>query len=386
MRILFIHNDYRNPSGEEQAAEALVNLLRSGGHRVAWFRKTSKGLEDHLSKKTIAFFAGIYSPLSVEELKKQLNLFKPDLVQVQNIYPFISPAILRIIKKKGIPIVMRCPNYRLFCPSGLHLDRKGSICEKCLGTGAELNAILNNCENHLVKSTGYALRNFVARTFWKIHTQVDHFLVQSEFQKQKFVANNIPAEKISVVSGLSTNNECSDKWLPGEYVSFIGRVSKEKGIQDFIEAARLLPDIPFKVAGRLEDKDKKYIEHSPMNLEWSGYLDGDELTAFYKNSRIVVVPGKWYEGFPNVIVAAMMYQKPVITSNLGAMASIVDHKKNGILVDPNSLQELVDNIGELFTNPALCQEYGLKAKIKAKKLYTEERIYEELMAAYKKII
>ena len=149
MKILFVHNNYgSNNSGEEHASQGLANLLGGHGHIVDWYRKSSDKIGNSLYMKIAAFFFGIYNPKAVRALKDKIQAFKPDVIQVQNVYPFISPAILGMIKRLHIPVVMRCPNYRLFCPTGLHLDEKDEVCEKCLSGIREINTVLKNCEKN----------------------------------------------------------------------------------------------------------------------------------------------------------------------------------------------------------------------------------------------
>ena len=233
MKLLFIHNNYASDnSGEEHAINGLVKLLEINGHEIKCYRKTSNIIKNNLFLKIKAFFSGIFSVSSYYELKKIIESFNPDIIQVQNLYPFISPGIIHLIKKKNIPIVMRCPNYRLFCPTGLHLDAAGQVCELCLSTTKEFNCIRKNCERSFFKSLGYALRNFFARTFWGIYKDIDRYIVQSDFQKSKFIKNGISEEKIFVVSGLTPTLNKVDINKNPKNVSFIGRVSIEKGILD----------------------------------------------------------------------------------------------------------------------------------------------------------
>ncbi|MFC5191152.1 glycosyltransferase family 4 protein [Algoriphagus aquatilis] len=382
MKILYIHNSYAgNNSGEEHAAEGLAYLLTQNGHEVSWYRRSSDEIAQSKFGAVKAFFTGIYNPVAVAEIKRILEDFKPDLVQIQNIYPLISPAIFGMIKKMGIPIVMRCPNYRLFCPNGLHLDTKGKVCESCLGKGREWNGVSKNCESSRLKSTGYALRNFFARAFWKIQDDVDAFIVQSEFQKQKFIQNGIPEKKLFIVPGLTPSVPKNETKL-GDLVSFVGRISPEKGIIEFLEAARNLPEITFAIAGGVDESFQGLVKSSPPNVQWKGYLKGNELDQFYQDSRIIVVPGKWYEGFPNVITRAMQHSKPVITSNLGAMASIIDHEINGLLVEPGHSSQLSTVIGRLYNNPELCKQFGKAGFLKAQENYSREIIYQNLLNVY----
>lgn len=387
MKILFIHNNYAsNTSGEEQAAEALREVLVAHGHQVKWFRRFSDVISDSFWKKVQAFFSGMYNPGAVKELKGILDEFQPDIVQVQNLYPFISPGIIRIIKRKGIPLVMRCPNYRLFCPTGLHLDRKGNICEMCLGGSRELNCIAKNCEDNLPKSIGYALRNFLARTVWDVTRTMDAYIVQTAFQRQKFIENGIPSYKLFILPGLTPIIHKSNKSVKPIYVSFIGRVSEEKGIIEFLNAARMLPQIPFKIMGGLKTSMDYLKINSPSNVNWSGFVADKALDEAIRQSKFVVVPSKWYEGFPNVIARAMQHGKPVITSDLGAMSDIIDDEKNGLLVEPGKAESLKKAIEELYHDDLRCGIFGDNAKRKASNLYSSKNIYHDLTNLYSGLI
>lgn len=380
MKILYIHNEYGKPSGEEHAANEIVALLKEHDHDVRWFTRSSAEISKNTFGKIKALVCGIYNPFSAKSLEKVLDDFKPDVVQIQNIYPLLSASIFRPIKKRGIPIVMRCPNYRLFCPSGLCLDPNGDVCERCWN-GKEFNCIRLNCMGSRYKSIGYAARNAFARKYKLILNGVDVFIVQSEFQKQKFISQGIPSVKIGILEGISPHVNVSDHNELGEWVSFAGRVSKEKGIEEFIEAARMNPDIPFKVAGNV-DKNFKMPHNLPRNLEFVGFKKGDDLDKFYIQSRVIVVPSKWYEGFPNVIVLGMLHKKPIITTNIGAMKSIIDHGVNGLLVAPAKSNELSQAIKTLYSDSDSCRRYGENGYKKASNLYSREMIYSKLMAIY----
>lgn len=387
MKILYIHNNYAgNNSGEEHAAEGIVSLLRQNDHTVEWYRRSSSEIANSYFKQILAFFTSVWNPIAVKQVKQKLLEYKPDVVQIQNLYPLISPAIIRTIKKAGIPVVMRCPNYRLFCPNGLHLDNKGKVCEKCLSPGREIHCFLKNCENNRLKSTGYALRNYTARLWWGILKNVDTYIVQSEFQKQKFIRNGIAENKIAIVPGLTPEIPEYKEKNVGTLVSFVGRVSLEKGITEFIEAAKELPEIPFVVAGKIDTPLIHLKNNAPLNIKWTGFLEGELLDELYSNSRIIVAPGKWYEGFPNVITRAIKHAKPVITSNLGAMSTIIDHEKNGILVEPGNVVALSRAIKFLYDRPELCKQYGKNGQVKAAENYSAEIIYQKLLNIYNSVI
>ena len=384
MRILYVHNDYGNWSGEEAAAEGLARLLTDRNHEVFWFRRSSRDLDESLAGKAKAFFAGIHNPFSARDIARMLDEVKPDLVQVQNIYPLLSPSIFGPIRKRNIPIVMRCPNYRLFCPNGRHWVR-GEVCERCLGCGRELWCVLKNCEGSILKSTGYALRNAWARISRSILAKVDMFIVQTEFQKQKFMEAGVPESQVGIVPGLVQYDGVVESQEDGNLVTFVGRVSPEKGVEEFLDAARLLPDIPFAIAGK-ENGGRSLRERSPANVRWLGFLHADSLSGLYKHSRIIVVPGRWFEGFPNVAVQAMAHARPVVAARIGAMTCIVDDNKTGLLFTAGDAVDLSEKLSSLYQNRELSRVLGQAARRKALAEYSPERIYGALMAVYEKAL
>lgn len=380
MRILYIHNDYAKPSGEEYASGELIQLLREHGHEVEKYSRSSAEIASSASGKIKSFFTGIWNPFEAKRLRVYLGHFKPDVAIIQNLYPLLSPSIFKPLKDNHVPVVMRCPNYRLFCPGGLCLDNDGDICEKCFGRGKEWWCVRKNCEKSLFKSVGYAARNAAARKSRAILDGVDVFIVQSAFQKEKFVLQGIPGERIGILPGIAPMiTECEEEAPIGNWFTFVGRVSEEKGIYEFIEAAKHLPHLAFKVAGNLDGNFKKPAD-MPSNVEFIGFLKGRELDDLYRKSRAIVVPSKWYEGFPNVIVRGMLLKRPVITSDIGAMQSIIDNGVNGITVSHGDAGALKKAIEELSKDENKSIEYGLKGHEKASDLYSREQIYLSLQS------
>ena len=379
MRILMVHNDYGRKSGEERAAESIATLLEHNGHQVDWFRKSSEQLLDSASGAAKAFFTGIHSPGSRREIETVLDQNQYDLVQVQNLYPLLSPSVLKPIRQRKIPLVMRCPNYRLFCPNGLHLS-DAKVCEKCLG-GKEYWCVIKNCERNLPKSIGYALRTATARISGAILNNVDVFVVLTEFQRRRFLDQGIPANQLAIVPNYAESPEATGYDSPGELVTYLGRPSQEKGIWEFLEAARSLPEIPFAVAGSKEALPEA-VASAPPNVDFVGFLSGDDLSRFLQQTRILVVPSRCFEGFPNTIVQAMSYARPVICSRNGGMPEIVEEGVTGLLYDSTSVPELIQQIRNLYSDIPTCREMGMAGRERAGKLFDGKACYAKLMDAY----
>jgi glycosyltransferase involved in cell wall biosynthesis len=382
MRVLLAHNDYGQFSGEEAAVENIAAILEAKGHEVQWMRRSSAEIGGSVRKKVGSFFSGIYSPGSRQVMARLLDRGGFDLVQVQNLYPFLSASILAVCRERSLPVVMRCPNYRLFCPSGLHL-RDGGVCEDCLLGSREWHCLRHNCEGDIFKSLGYAARNAFARVTGMIRDNVTVFVVLSEFQKQRFVEAGIPPNQIEILANTAQMPaDCGDS-SEGAYVAFVGRVSEEKGIREILEAAKRLPDVPFRVAGSTNALPG--IERqAPDNVEFLGFLSGATLDDFYKGARILVSPSKWFEGFPNTIAQAMAYAKPVVATRIGAAPEIVEDGVTGLLAEPGDAVDLAEKIHFLWERPEACAAMGASGRRKAQCEYSEERFYQKLMAIYAK--
>ena len=160
-------------------------------------------------------------------------------------------------------------------------------------------------------------------------------------------------------------------------VSFVGRLSEEKGVLLFLDAAKSFPDIPFALAG-----EDRFIAESgiavPLNVTLYGFLSGDSLAAFYRNSRMLCFPSQWFEGFPNVILPAMLAEKPVIASRIGALPEIVLDHETGLLHRHDSVGELVACIKKLVKNPDLCKAFGANAKRIVAEKYSLQVGYDHL--------
>ena len=374
MKILIVHNNYGKYSGEEAVVDKMATMLQSHKHTVCFYRLTTEGARDKISDKIKGFTAGIYSHTGVKGIKKILRKEKPDIINVHNLYPFISPAALFECKKAGIPVVMTVHNFRLICPTGLFM-RNGKPCEQCLDRKNEWSCIKYNCEHSIFKSIGYTLRNVYARWTKAYLRNVDMFACITEFQKKKLIEAGYDKNKITVIPN-SIDAPCSYTPTSGEYIAYIGRLSYEKGYDLLVEVARKHPEIKFCFAGAQREKNNTEI---PKNVEFKGYLQKKELSKFIQESRFIVIPSRCYEGFPMAILEAACHGKPAIAPNHGGFTEIIGQGENAIgkLFEPSNTDDLDKQIAELWNNQTLTEELGEKAFKKLKKHYDSEVVYKQ---------
>jgi len=383
MRVLVIHNKYGRFSGEEAVVEGLAELLNVHGHEVVRFVRSSAEIPNMRLGRVRALFSGVHSRSSCRRMRRMLQECQPDIVHVHNVYPLISPSVLRVCREAGAPVVMTVHNYRLVCPNGLHMTR-GEVCEKCRG-GREYWCVLRNCEGSLPKSLGYALRNWVARKRRAFLDNVAMYAALTEFQRQRLIAEGFPAERIAVVPNMVACDGCAVGEETGDYVAYVGRISPEKGVRHLLSAARRLPDVAFKAAGGY-DRMPHLPGEAPANFEFLGQLGTERLNGFYSRARMLVLPCTCFEGFPMTIAEAMVRGKPVVCSRIGGLPEIVDDGVTGLLFKPGNAEDLAEKIRFLWDRPDLCRKMGQAGREKALREYSPEKYYKRLMTVYERAI
>jgi len=381
MKVAIVHNNYGKYSGEEAVVSGQKKLLEDNGHTVCAFERSSAEIPKMFLGQLRAFLGGIYNPFSRRAFKVFLEKENPDMIHVHHLYPLVSPSILPVATKMGIPVVMTVHNYRLVCPNGLHYSHN-EVCTKCEG-GREYWCVIRNCEKSINKSFGYALRNWWSRKRRYYLDNVSVFACLTNFQHDSLVRSGINTEKIVVVPNMVQMTVQERTVNDGEYVGFSGRLSHEKGINVLADVACRNSDIAFKAAGNF-DSMPQLKEKVPENFSLLGYCNETELSRFYENARLIVLPSVWFEGFPMVILEAMLNEKAVICSDIGGLSDIVEDGVTGLLAKPGDDIDLEEKIRTLWQQPELCRKMGLAGREKVLRDFSKERYYERLINVYNK--
>ena len=162
------------------------------------------------------------------------------------------------------------------------------------------------------------------------------------YTKLGFHVQQIP-NGINIVS-LPTKE---DKRFENQII-FAGRLSKEKGILVLLDVAKKIPDnINLIILGTGPEEDKVREEaKSHSNIHFLGYQSKEKTIALIRGSEILVQPSLM-EGISSTILEAMACKTAVIASNVGGNKEILQNNENGILVDPNSSESILEKIVEL---------------------------------------
>ncbi|MDO8599194.1 MAG: glycosyltransferase family 4 protein, partial [bacterium] len=118
------------------------------------------------------------------------------------------------------------------------------------------------------------------------------------------------------------------------------------------------------------------------NIRWLGALPPKETQQHIANAAMVVVPSRWYENAPYVVLEAMASGVPVVASRIGGLPELVRDEETGVLVPPRDPATLAKTIEILYRDGAKRQQLGERARAIAVAEYGPERHYERLHAIF----
>lgn len=169
------------------------------------------------------------------------------------------------------------------------------------------------------------------------------FLCPSHFLQEKMEDWGEPPSKLRYVPNpVAVPTETAHGG--GGYLFYAGRLSVEKGLLSFLEAARQLPELPIKIAGRGPEEEnlRAYVREQGMaQVEFLGFLQADQLLALRQRAEALVMPVIWYENSSLSILEAMAQGLPVLATRIGGNPELVKDGVNGFLAKSQDKEDWV---------------------------------------------
>lgn len=387
MRILLIHNFYQQFGGEDQVVLQELASLRNRHEVVFYSRHNDDLIQLNLAGKARAAIETISSQRTTADIVSLVTKHRPDVAYVHNVYPLISPSVYHTLHALGVPIVQVVHDFRPLCANGWFYNRIG-VCERCM-QGNYLHAIRHRCyKSSYIYSTLYAATMTYMRSSGAL-AKIDAFICLTEFARRKWMKAGVPAEKIHV----RPNNIDAFQMEPavgcGDYVAYIGRLSREKGLWTLIHAMEKVDGPVLKIAGTGPEEDaiRDYIMGKGIqNIELVGFLSADARAEFLRNAMFTVMPSEWYEMFPMVLLEAWATGKAVIGTRMGAMGDLIEEGNTGLLFSPGDSEDLARKIVRLYRSPDSASRMGASARRLVESKYSPKMSEARLIDIFRKVI
>ena len=349
MKVLVCHNRYRSitPSGENQYVDDEIALLRNAGIEVITMFEESDSIAGSLGMANAALGLA-YSPAGVRRFKEILQTERPDIVHIHNVYPLISPQIIRIAKEAGVPVVHRVHNHAHTCFSGAHF-RDGHQCDDCFGRRIAYPALQHGCyRGSRPLSAVKALAETAHHGTWR---KVDQFLVHTPFMASRLLSIGLDQSQVTVFPPYAPDPGEPTTGPSGDFM-FLGRLEEGKGIILLLDAWRSrknrgLRRLRIVGTGPLEEHVRSMVRNEE-DIDFIGYLEHRQAMSEIQRSGVVAIPSLFYEaGLPLVAIEALASGRPVIVNSSTSFASVVS-SEFGWCADPTveSWRNIIDGISQ----------------------------------------
>ncbi len=380
--ILLVHNRYLSSGGEDVVFSAEADLLRSRGHTVVEYVEDNRRINE--IGRAAAAVRTVWSSGTRVRLRDLIRRERPEVAHFHNTFPLISPAAYWACRETGTPVVQTLHNYRLLCAAGTFF-RSGRPCEDCMGTRLLWPGVLHGCyRGSRLETAGVTVMLGAHRMLGTWRNKVDLFIALSEFSRSKFIEGGIAEDRIMVKPHFVHPDPGPGRG-EGDFALFVGRLSAEKGIRVLLDAWRRLPQCPLEICGDGPMRgvvDSFARSRPPGTIRVRGAGSRQDVFDLMKRARFLVVPSTWYETFSLVIAEAFACGLPVLSTDIGAAAEIVDHGRTGLLFKSGDPGSLAAGARRLWDQPSQAREMGSEARAEFLARYTAESNYTRLMDLY----
>lgn len=284
------------------------------------------------------------------EYKKLIDKVKPDIVFSYTIKPNIYGSIA--CRSKKVPCVTNITG---------------------LGTAVENGGIMQKITVLLYKFA---------------FTKVQRVFFQNTENMQFFVDNKIALGKHFLLPGSGVNlQRFSVLDYPNDDTvefAFISRIMKEKGIDQYLEAAEYIrekyPNTVFHVCGFCEEAYEEKLQKLTESgvIKYHGMVR--DIKDFMQNVHCTIHPTYYPEGLSNVLLESSASGRPIITTNRSGCREVIDDDVNGFIVNQQDSKDLIEKI-ERFLDLSWDERrnMGLAGRAKVEKEFDRQIVVEKYM-------
>lgn len=266
----------------------------------------------------------------------------------------------------------------LFASDGFGLIEKGVYC--LIGRAAGKGVLIRTGSGRV---SGLSKNPFWRWWLKSIFRAANVVCSQGRFWTQYF--ETFPEAKGKVVetpNGVKIPRESRSAGTRRFIVSYVGRITREKGLFEALEAFVLVhaqhPQARFLIAGEGDQKrqlkeaaDKAGLGGSVQFLGWLSREDVDDLL---RESGVFLLPSH-FEGMPNALLEAMAMGVPVVSTPVGAVRDLVDHDRTGCLVEISDIPGMAEQICRMLANHHLADTLGQQGRLRVMAKHDAEKVW-----------
>jgi glycosyltransferase involved in cell wall biosynthesis len=306
------------------------------------------------------------------------------IVHVHSWSKALSGSVISVAHRRGFKLVCTLHDYFTVCPNGGLYDYPAR--HVCSRQPMSMNCISTNCDSRAYAHKLWrVLRQWIWRHLSGIPDKFDAMLAVSDFSAN-IISKLLGGRKIDVVNNISALSQAPLRPRDERAaIAYAGRVAAEKGVDVYLEASRIA-NLQAQVWG--DGPMLPELRRAWPEAHFSGWLPKAELTGKLQGLIALVVPSLWYENSPMVIAEAAAAGVPVIVSDNGAPATLVEDGVTGLHFRAGDAADLAKKISVLCNDPQFAYSMGQAAYNRFWLDYDNRRRHriEQLEACYQTLL
>ena len=384
MKILHVTDNYTPRGGVQQYVLSVAQLLAEHGHSnvVLYTEQSAHTIQDgdwpayHINTEVDIVY----------QVKRVLGFEQPDVAYIHH----VSSSELIEVLARMLPAVAYVHGFAAVCPGlGKYFRRDDTVCERPFGWGCVPMHYLRRCSAARNPRTLARLMHNTAALRQAL-LKLPRFLVGSRYMANLLAQNEFPPEKIIVLPPHFLPDNLRLTYTPPEEpesILYAGRLEIEKGFPYLLEALAELPGYVRLVVAGDGTQRARYEEMVrelglKKQVEFMGWLDSKSMEKAFQRCGIVAMPSICPESFGKSGVEAQAHGRPAIAFNVGGISDWLHDGINGILVKPQDIKGLADNIWQLVRNEPLRTRLGQAAQASVRQQYAASRHLRILLQTF----
>ncbi|HPQ71697.1 MAG TPA: glycosyltransferase [bacterium] len=283
---------------------------------------------------------------------------KIEVVLALQIAHYLYPELILAAHEAGVPVVMRLSDFQMICPA-YNCLRDGKPCFLC--RTSKMPALVHRCLKNSLAVTAARVAAMTYADLRGASAKVAGFIAPSRFLIEKMKEGGFAAGRLwHLPTPLTLSPDPGPPPDDGPLL-FVGGLFPAKGARLAIEAVRGT-NHRLVIAGDVDTPDGRELrewasrEHID-NIEFAGFVRGEDLSRLYARARAVVVPSLWWENSPHTVLEALAHSRPVVASDHGSLPEQVRDGVTGLLFalgDAGGLLAALQRLDE----PGLAERLG----------------------------
>lgn len=405
MRILIAVHGYppKHNGGAERRAERTARALAAQGHAVRVLCVESiveaptqppcdERAQDNVRVHRLALCAfdntthfefSYDNPQTGNTLRELIDEWQPDVLHLYSGY-LLTASVVRVASEQNVPVVISLTDYWWICQRINLIRTDGTRCDGptpvgCARCHAEETRRFRLPAKifpwgmdqfwravarvpMLAKQVGVPAQITRAETLMRCLGLAQAIISPSQFLANQYIVHGAPSERIRVWRQGVQLDRCElRKASPRLRVGYLGQIKPHKGVDLLVDTwtqlrgtrARELRIYGSALGEESYARRLREQTHRLNNVVWMGEIHGTQVWQALADLDVVVVPSRWVENSPNTILEAQAVGVPVIGSNLGGVAELVQHERNGLVFQVDDARDLARQLQRLLDEPAL---------------------------------